>query len=234
MKNIVKKIDIVAVIILYILIFTFNIISYNIFYQNKIVDIIGIGVNSRIFNMITSILILLILCIYFKIRKLSIKDFNMTFNKNKKSIIVTSVGIVLSFLIVFLRIVITNQPLTINHSLKESILHFFYILFIVSLYEEIVFRLFIHNVLKSKIKKEWIALLLGGIMFSFIHIIALISNVPQMGYVSFFDVIKYNIFNFVFLFGLHIVLSKITDECENLLPAVVIHFMYDYLQFLFI
>ena len=224
-----KRKDIIFAVVIYLILFFGSFLIMSLFFDNPNIMIFDIYVTSTGVFILFDLLILVAIFSYIKFRKHKLIDFNLTFTNSKKSFLL---GVIVSVIIVLLLlfkfyILEANTDLPMR-STKDYILYFIYILIFVGIYEEVVFRGFMQNIFLNGIKSKIIAIMLVGIMFSFLHIFSFATSTQG----TFLELIILKSSNLLSLFCLHCLFYLLSKKYNSLIPAIIAHLAWDFVLFI--
>jgi hypothetical protein len=105
-----------------------------------------------------------------------------------------------------------------------------YFLFLVSVFEEIIFRGFINSRMQGLLKNKYITIIIVSLLFSLIHW-PFNSMWFQGSPLEYFRVhLPYHLI----LSLLHFIFQNLYNKYQNLAAPILVHFVYDYIQWFFI
>lgn len=232
-KRVISIYDLITTSFVYFFMFAFVIVLNIIFYRNLTVEIIGLTFDKYSLPTVFYTLLLTLILGYFMIRKFKLKSFYFDFSNRillGKGIffsVIISIFIT-SFFIVQYIIKEIETPL-VQYTLIEYILHALYILVVVSCIEEFLFRSYFQTIFNNVIKNEVFSVIIVGILFSLIHIVALAYTTP---FSTVMELFQLRFMNFLSLFCMHCLFYLITKKYNNIIPVVIIHFTWNFVLFI--
>jgi membrane protease YdiL (CAAX protease family) len=232
-KKAINIYDFLYSIIIYLIIFAFIILLGNIFYNKTTIELVGIVFDKQSLPAVFYIVILVSIIIYIKIRKLRLKSFNLDFSNKHLLHKGLFIGLVISgFVSLFFiaRFLILDGGVQIvQYTFTEYLLNGVYILIFVSFVEEFLFRSYFQTMFNKVIKYEVMSVMIVGFMFSLIHVVALTST-TSFGTLG--EFLQLRMMNLLSLFCMHCLFYFITKKYKNILPVVLIHFVWNFVLFI--
>lgn len=170
-----------------------------------------------------------IMALYLLLRKQKPKTIGLTGKNLFKSI---RFGLVyaLVYIVVFFIIHTLRDDLAFRYDFKTVILNFFYFLFLVAFFEEVLFRGFINSRLLGLTKNKYLNLILVSVLFSLMHW-------PFRAFGFSGTVRDYFLDNYSYhsiLAILHFIFQYLYERYRNIAAPLILHFIYDYIQWLFL
>lgn len=172
---------------------------------------------------------LMIIGIYMKIRKQKLSSVGWTKDNLKQSFFL-GLFYSLVFLVIFTGIHLIKGDLTPQKDIYEILYKIIYFLVIVAFFEEIVFRGFINSRMKGLIKNKTLSLVVTAICFSLMHFPFHAMNFEN----GMWGYIVRNFGYHLILCFVHLIFQYFFDQHSNLLAPVIMHFSFDFVQWLFV
>lgn len=225
--------DIIFVIVYCIILFASVIFTFNFFYSGSSIYLNFKHLTKEMFNAIIYTVFFLILFLYIKIRHFPLLDFYISKRNIKKSIVFgLLIGLAIAVLLLTKVILIDKKSINLNNSWQYYIFHFFYLLIFVAGFEEIFFRGFIQTIFLKKINNKVWAIILGGIIFSLVHFVSLALDLNDD--TSFINGLLIILPEMISLFCMHILFYLLIRKENNIIPAIIVHLIWNFVLFLFI
>lgn len=182
---------------------------------------------NYLYNLLIACLIICIIFIYLLIRKIPLKALGLTRKNFLRSTIRGFIIGSILIILLLLKCLITKSWNWKNDSFYLLFM-FIYLLIFVSLYEEIIFRGFLGQLLYLFLP-HWLGYILGALIFSSFHLMALTINDLTLG-----EIIIKQAPSFISLFGFHLLFQWAFIKDHNLSASVIMHFIWDFSLLLFV
>lgn len=180
-------------------------------------------------QLIFGFLFLLMISVYLKIRKQKWASIGLT-SKNGKGSLKEGLFYSIVFLVVFLVIHFFKGDIEIQSDWQVTLNKGLYFLFVVSFFEEVMFRGFINSRLEGLVKNRTTTLILTAIFFSLMHMP--FKSISFEG-----NIIQYFVVNggyHLILCFVHIIFQHLYDQYRNILAPGIVHFSFDFFQWFLI
>ena len=160
----------------------------------------------------------LLISILLIIRGQKINTIGISNYRIKESIIAGVVLLILTSLcLIFYNIIIVGELRV--YILYSWVTYLIYDVIQTALMEEVIFRGYIATRLRGLFKNRWVSIILGAIMFSLVHIAAIIS----VSNLTIIEAIMSNWVKLSYTFVFHIIAQLIHEKYNNLAGPIILH-----------
>lgn len=207
-----RKIDVLLAVFLFLL--YIGIVSY----ENSNIDWISSERHILISGLLRVIIVVSPIFVVLYLRKQAISSIGIS-NRNFMKSIYFALSLSLLYFIGTLvySLIVKNQIIfNINHTFFYYVVFYF---FIDALNQEILFRGFISQRIRSEIKNRWLSIAIVGLMFSLMHFFSALA----FQFWDFGRAIDYVWIQMIYSFGFHVIAQLLYERYNNLIGPVILH-----------